>query len=152
LYQGGTNNPLNVLFNPGFVSRYETTPATQLLLDLYKTTGETKQFPRMAGKTISYRAKGWTETKKVNLTTEEAGKLQEIIGKRTIYILTLMENDMTLNREGKEIKMDKSRLFSKMSEDDKIEAIYKMLNEVGKYGKNELIKLIGEDALKERAK
>ncbi len=50
LYQNGTNNLFNVFFNPSFRSTYTPTPEAELVLDLYRTTGETKQAPRVISK------------------------------------------------------------------------------------------------------
>jgi hypothetical protein len=146
LYQGGTNNILNVLFNPGFVSKYKPSAGTKLILDLYKQTGETKQFPRKAGKTLTYNGK------KINLTPEEVAQLQKNIGEQTLYNLNLFAEDKYVDSRGRVKSLPKNQLFTTMKPEDQVEMIYTMLNQVGKYGRGQLIDIIGEKALEERAK
>jgi hypothetical protein len=131
MYQGGTNNVLNVLFNPGFVSKYKTSPGIDLVLQLYRdSAGEKKQFPRTVdGKTISYNGKD------VRLTAEEIGELQKMIGLETIAML----NKKAMDPE-----------FEKKSAESQIASIVSAMDDIGKRARNTLKNKIGKTELKNR--
>lgn len=133
MYQGGSNNVLNILFNPGFVSKYKSSPGIDLVLQLYKDSGgEKKQFPRTVnGKTISY------EGKDVRLTAEEIGELQRIIGQETITML----NEKTNNAA-----------FEKLSTEKQIENIVSAMDAIGTRARTKLKNQIGKAELKSRMK
>ena len=76
-YQNDTNNPFNVFLNPAFVNRYEPTPTTELVLDIWARSGETIQLPRIAPRQIKVR--GVTRP----LTKMEQAQFQHYIGERT---------------------------------------------------------------------
>ena len=81
-YQNDTNNPFNVFLNPAFVNRYEPTPATELVLDIWARSGETIQLPRIAPRQIKVR--GVTRP----LTEMEQAQFQHYIGERTTLAFT----------------------------------------------------------------
>lgn len=45
VYQEGSNNFMNVFFNPLFVSKYKDDPAIKMVLDVYEDTGDTGAVP-----------------------------------------------------------------------------------------------------------
>jgi hypothetical protein len=47
----------NVMFNPGFVSTFNPTPAAQMVLEIYNATGETKQMPLIAPRRLTFYGK-----------------------------------------------------------------------------------------------
>jgi len=131
MYQGGSNNVLNVLFNPGFVSKYKSSAGIDLVLQLYKETGEKKQFPRtVTGKTISHNKKD------VRLTAEEVGELQKMIGQETIAALDKMANNPD---------------FKKLDSEKQIERIVKEMDRIGNRARVTLRNKIGKTELDKRA-
>jgi len=110
MYQGGTNNFLNVVLNPGFISKYKETSGTKLLIDLYKSTGETKQFPRKVEKSLNIY------NQPVDLTQEQQADLQKYIGYSTMRTLDSLVNN---------------KQFNNLADDKKVKAIYNALNEIG---------------------
>jgi hypothetical protein len=132
LYQGGTNNILNIIFNPGFVSKYKSSSGIDLVLQLYKKSeGNKKQFPRtVSGKTISYNGKN------VKLTASEIGELQKMIGQETILMLN-------------EISKDKD--FANVPVDDQIATIVSVMDSIGENARYTLKDKIGETELNKRS-
>jgi len=122
LYQGGTNNFLNVVLNPGFIKQYKETPGTKLLIDLYESTGKTTQFPRKARKSISV----YGQT--IELTDAQQAELQKYIG----YSTMLTVNALT-----------EQRAFNRLSDEEKVEAIYTVLNEIGNNGEEHMARVLG---------
>jgi hypothetical protein len=56
-YQNDSNNILNVMFNPGFVREKQDDPVLNKLVDIYKSTGETKQLMPIVKKKIMVNGK-----------------------------------------------------------------------------------------------
>jgi len=133
MYQGGTNNILNVFLNPGFVSKYKTSPGINLVLQLYEDSGgEKKQFPRTVdGKTISYNKQN------VRLTAEEVGELQKMIG---LEVITMLD------------KKSSNEAFNKMDTDHQINNIVTSMNAIGEKARQALRKKIGKAELEKRLK
>jgi hypothetical protein len=76
-YQGGTNQWWNVFLNPAFVSKYAPSKEAQLAIDVFMSTGETSQVPRVVDKYFMIN------DKKVTLTGAERAELQRIVGEET---------------------------------------------------------------------
>jgi len=131
MYQGGTNNFLNVVLNPAFVKKYKETPGTKLLIDLYESTGETKQFPRIARDTLSIYGQ------EVELTKEQVADLQQYIG----YSVMFTVDNLT-----------KNKAFNKLSDNEKIDAVYNVLNEAGDNAKDYMAKKLNIKKVKQRPK
>ncbi len=53
-YKDGGNTLLNVFLNPAFVSKYNPSDESSLVLDLFKSTGETKHAPSLPQRKIRY--------------------------------------------------------------------------------------------------
>ena len=70
-------NLFNVFLNPGFISEYKPSDAAQLVLQIYNETGEKKQFPRVAPRSLKYQGK------MVELSGEQISLFQKHIGKKT---------------------------------------------------------------------
>lgn len=81
-YQPGSmltnNNPWNVFFNPAFVNKYAPTPEAQMVLDIYKNTGETSQVPHTIRKYFNIPG-----GEKITLTAEEYSQMQKQVGELT---------------------------------------------------------------------
>lgn len=67
----------NVFLNPGFVSEYKPSDAASLVLQIYNESGETKQFPRVAPKSLVFQGK------KIQLDGKQISLFQRDIGKKT---------------------------------------------------------------------
>ncbi len=80
-YQQGSkltdNNAFNVFFNPAFINKYAPTPEAQLVIDLYKNTGETSQVPRVIKKYF------FVGGKRIQLTPQEYSNMQKQVGELT---------------------------------------------------------------------
>jgi hypothetical protein len=117
LYQGGTNNPLNVILNPAFVSKYSESPGSKIILDLYKSTGKVTQFPRLKTDITIYG-------KPTPLTDEQKADLQKYVGMQTMNALdTLPGAKLELN--GKKVS------FDSLSDQQKLDAIGYILTQIG---------------------
>jgi len=68
---------LDVMFNPAFVTTIRDNPAAQEVLDIYYRSGETKQAPRVADKTLTINGE------KVPLSAKQYSDYQKIIGTKT---------------------------------------------------------------------
>ena len=77
-----TNNIFNVLLNPAITTRFKPTQAEQVVKDIYDSTGNKIQFPRVVDKTLDLGDVG-----KIKLTTEEYLQYQRLMGQGTVDIL-----------------------------------------------------------------
>lgn len=82
IYQDGSkltdNNVFNVFFNPAFINKYAPTPEAQMVLDIYKNTGETDQVPHVIKKYFNIPG-----GEKITLTAEEYSQMQRQVGELT---------------------------------------------------------------------
>lgn len=80
-YQQGSgltdNNAFNVFFNPAFINKYAPSPEAQMVIDIYKNTGETSQVPRVIQKYFLVGGK------RIQLTPEEYSRMQQQVGELT---------------------------------------------------------------------
>jgi hypothetical protein len=113
MYAGGSNNPLNVFLSPGYLGIYETSPGRQLLIDLYKSTGKTSQFPKTATNNIK------VYNQDVKLTSEEKAKLQKYVGRITWQTLDNLPDQ---------------KEFTDLSDEKKLRVISNLLEEIGNMG------------------
>jgi hypothetical protein len=113
-YQGGHNNPLNVLLNPSFTSKINENPEAKMVLDIYRNSGETQQAPRV----ISTTQKVNGQNKK--LTPIEMKKLQEYDGKVTKAYFG---------------KIQQSKTFAGMSDEEKATYLSEVLTDIATAGK-----------------
>lgn len=114
VYQGGGNNLFNVFFNPSFKSNYTPTPESELVLDLFETTGQTKQAPRIIGKSVTVNGK------KMKLGPKQITAMQRFVG--TIsrdYFNTLANNPE----------------FNKMGDEEKVKHMSNVLSDIGSAAK-----------------
>jgi hypothetical protein len=70
VYQGGTNNILNVFLNPSFVSKYKPSKEAKFVLDYINQTGDKTVAPRIAQKKLDG----------IELTGAQHSKYQRIMG------------------------------------------------------------------------
>lgn len=104
----------NSFLNPDWVSNYKPTPEAELVLDLYRQTGETKQAPRFVNK--KQRLKGL----EVELTTQELQEMQKFVG------------NMAQERF-RALAEDKS--FLSKTPEQQVDILSKELTEIGKIAK-----------------
>ncbi|MEH7082971.1 hypothetical protein V7139_09585 [Neobacillus drentensis] len=72
-YQNGSNNPLNVLLNPSFVSKYNPSPEEKFVIDFINKSGDKKPAPYLAKKKLGGQ----------KLTAEQYAEYQRIMGSET---------------------------------------------------------------------
>jgi len=75
------NTFFNVFTNPAFENTYKERPEIKMVLDIYERSGETKQAPRVVGKTAEVTRDGKSEN--IKLTPKEQQALQATIGSLT---------------------------------------------------------------------
>ncbi|MEH7481476.1 hypothetical protein V7157_10465 [Neobacillus drentensis] len=72
-YQNGSNNPINVLLNPSFVSKYQPSAEEKFVIDFINKNGDKKVAPYLAKKKLDGQ----------KLTGEQYAELQSIMGTET---------------------------------------------------------------------
>lgn len=87
VYQGGTNNLFNVLFNPMFVNQYKDDPAISMVLDVFSETGDRGAVPdaKKQKQTINGEEK--------QLGPKTYYKFQKFAGEKTRFYLTALAED-----------------------------------------------------------
>lgn len=113
-YQGGSNNPFNVLFNPAFVNSFTPTPEAQLVLDLMNETGDKTQFPR----TVSYTQK--INGENIKLSPTQVSALQHYVGTITRDLFHSFATDPT---------------FQELAPEEKTSYLQNVLTDVGSAGR-----------------
>ena len=87
IYPGSSNNPFNVFLNPAFVSKYNPSDEVKLVLDIWKETGDTEQFPRRAPRSVKI------DGKNRELTSTEQRAFQSYIGNKTGVLFNILYHD-----------------------------------------------------------
>lgn len=118
-YQNGTNSIVNVMINPAFKTQFESSPESKMVLDLYKDTGETSQFPRTVKKTVQDE-NGNT----INLTPEQYTEMQKYVGEKTKEQFT---------------KLAESKEFQEMNDIDKVNKLTSLLTAIGADAKRDVL-------------
>lgn len=118
-YQGGTNSVVNVFFNPAFVSRIEESPEAKMVLDLYRTTGEQGQIPRVAPEFIKDE-----NGNRIDLTPEQYTQFQKYIGEKTQEMFS---------------KLAQSDEFNSMNDVDKVNKLTSLLTNISADAKKEIM-------------
>lgn len=94
-YQNGSNTPFNVFLNPAFVSQYQPSREAQMVLDIFKNTGETKQAPRTP---YSYFT---VSGQRFDMTPAELSKFQKVAGETTLQGFGSISNSLTPDNQVK---------------------------------------------------
>lgn len=128
VYQGGSNTLFNVLANPAFISKINKTPEAQMVLDIYKNSGETQQAPRVVPFSQTVIKNG--ESENIKLTGKQQTEMQEFIGKITKDIFS---------------KMAANKEFTDAGDEDKAKYLAGLLSDINTVAK---IKLLGHRPLK----
>lgn len=116
-YQGGTNNPFNVLINPAFVSKVQESPEAKLALDLYKSIGETKQVPNQISRTQQAYGESW------KLSGADIGEMQRYVGERSKNVFTQLAENPRFAALPDETKVSLlSRLLTRFGKEAKAQA------------------------------
>lgn len=108
-YQDGSNNPFNVLFNPGFSRSKTNDPVISRGLELYKTTGETSQLLPTVKKSIVINGQN------KQLSAKEYVKYQSLSGK---LVYDELQNAV------------KSGRFNNLPEDEQVKVINNIQTDV----------------------
>jgi hypothetical protein len=88
-YQEGSNNILNIFFNPAFITRYREDPILSEVIDIYRETGDVMQAPKVVPKSITVNGV------KKTLSAEEMVTYQRYIGGKTQDIMTRLLSSKT---------------------------------------------------------
>jgi len=100
-YQGDSNNPFNVFLNPAFVTKYKPDQVSEMVLNIYKQTGEVGHFPRVAPKSVTI------EGRTIHLKPDQYHDYQQYIGNKTGVLYTILANDPNFMRMPDELKAQK---------------------------------------------
>lgn len=117
-YQGDSNNLLNVFLNPAYVSKYDPTPAAEMVLDIYEKSGEKIQFPRIATTYIM------REGKRINLLPSQVTALQKRMGEETLK---------TFN------ELAKSPAFRKLPPEEQAKKLQSILTKISQEAKEKVV-------------
>lgn len=101
----------DVFLNPAWVTKYKPTPEAELVLNLYRDTGETKQAPRFVQKTQRYKGID------IELTPQQYNEMKRYVGTMTGERFRQLAED------------DK---FTEMAPEDQVDALSKELTTIGK--------------------
>lgn len=113
-YQEGTNSPFNVLFNPLFITKYKDDPAVNMVLDIFKQTGDASAVPDLK------RQKQKINGKDVQLGPNQYFQLSKFVGERTRFYLESFAADPN---------------FQALGDQEKADYIANVLKDIGIYGK-----------------
>lgn len=116
-FQNASNNLFNVFFNPSFVTTYLTDPEAQVVIDIFEQTGETKQFPKIAPKSLTINGQ------KVEMSAREIGRFQTIIGTKTQEAFSAMAE---------------SEAFMALHDDEKAQLMANVLTNISKEAQDEM--------------
>lgn len=94
-YQNGGNSPANVFLNPAFVSQYNPSRGSQMVLDIFKNTGESKQAPRTPR---DYFTVSGT---RFDLSPAEYSKYQRVVGETTARGFALVNSSAPADNQVK---------------------------------------------------
>jgi hypothetical protein len=104
-------------FSPGNFSQYKTSPGIKMIEEIYKQTEDARIYPRIAPKNFTIN------NEKINLTSEERSRFQQIIGQQVLSKLNFYAG---ANRN--------------KTNEQKIKDIRKILDDAYDNAKNQLIK------------
>jgi len=86
-YQNGSNNLLNVMFNPAFMSTYQPTPETKMVLDLYKNTNDARVVPIVVGDKFKFNGIPF------EMNGRQRNYMQQWVGARTQSMFASLANN-----------------------------------------------------------
>lgn len=116
-YQNGSNSLVNVLLNPAFTSDFTNTPESKLVMDIYKSTGDTKQIPNIPAKKIKVNGED------MQLTSDQYVSFEKYVGSRTKEAFQNMASDEE---------------FMKLSASQKASELSSIMTNIGKLAKRDL--------------
>lgn len=113
----------SVFASPSIVNKFAASPGVKHLYELYEQTGGTKHIPRDYSRTkyISHKRK------KISLDSEQRQLYQEVVGRRIEDRLNLLVAN---------------ERFLSLPPDKQVEIIFKELNRVGRWGRNNVLRTI----------
>lgn len=113
-YQDGSNNPFNVLFNPLFVTKYKDDPAVNMVLDMFKQTGDSSAVPDLKAQKQKINGKD------TQLGPNQYYALQKFVGEKTRFYLESFAADPA---------------FQALDDTEKANYVANVLKDIGVYGK-----------------
>lgn len=116
-YQDGSNNIFNVFFNPAFVTKLKRNPEAKEVLDIFESSGETQQAPRLVDKKVKINGE-----EKV-LTSDELSQYQTYVGQKTQTAFAQLMSQPKWNT---------------MSDEDKAKAMSNAITDINSAAKIEL--------------
>lgn len=119
----GLKYAFDVLANPGRTGKYNPSEAEKMALELYNSTGETKQIPRVADSKITYKSES-NKKETINLSNRDVSEMQRIMGIET-------EKEFS--------KLNNSRDFQYLSDEDKAAELQKIMTDIEKEAKNKIL-------------
>lgn len=119
VFLGNSNSIFNVFFNPGFYTKYVTTPESQLVFDVLEQTGDKSIVPRIAGKKVNIDGEDY------ELSAEEYENFQRTIGGKTLEAFGAFAS---------------SESFMALSDERKAGMMSQVLTDIGKEAKDEIFK------------
>lgn len=96
-FQNGTNNLFNVFLNPGFVTKYKETPASEMVFDVFEATGDTSILPKIVGKKYTINGES------VQIGPQTMRKMQSYVGTATKNFFTMMAKTPQLQNQPPEL-------------------------------------------------
>lgn len=99
-YQGGTNSVMNVLFNPAFMAKFQPTPETKFIKDLYNSTGENSVFPTLIKTKFKYRGMDF------QANARQKNFMQRWVGERTRQYLSQLASNPNIDKLPDDEKID----------------------------------------------
>jgi len=110
VYEAGDNNFFNVFFNPAITTKLKKTPEGQLILDIYDSTGEVSQSPKIVEKSLTINGE-----KRV-LSPEEYTATQRFVGTYAKSMITTLTNQPEFKKLDKETQAQEiSNILSDIS-------------------------------------
>ncbi len=97
-FQDGSNTWFNVFLNPGFQSKYKTNPEIKMVMDIFNTTGEVKQAPRVvptSQKITTVEGK----SQNIKISPREQDALQRVVGEMTRRKFEVLADDLDFKNE-----------------------------------------------------
>lgn len=114
----GRNNPYNVMFNPGYTTRYKPNDVEKNLYDLYKQSGDASILPRVAPKSVTYKGRTYS------LTPKQMSEFQKNVGQKINF-----EYSTKMSTEA----------FNNKSTADKVKALKKIMDKIYNEEKEKLV-------------
>lgn len=126
--------------SPGYYAEKNYTDVDEELKSLYERTGEISVLPTTQTKYFTQ------DSKRYNLTAKEYTEAKKIRGKKSFELANMVINDNAMVKlQNKETGKYEMKIYSDMSDDEKVRALEKCYKAAGDYTKEEMLKKIKKD-------